>query len=130
MKIKLSDLNERISIRETKITLNEVNEIIKETVDYKDIWAKVSLTNHKLSTPTYFNTENLLAPKNLYKIFVRGSELLPDQKNIEHITWNKKNLYISSTFQQENRFLSFFAVELLEIPTKKIINNNHLNELD
>jgi hypothetical protein len=58
---------------------------------------------------------------------VRASEMLPDVRNIELVEWKNKNLYVVSSFEKRDRFVFFYAVEIMI--HEKMNNKNDLKYL-
>lgn len=119
--VKLSELDQRIDIKESIISLNEFNEVVKNTQNYKDIWARVRNIVRKVNVPKCFSTNSLLNTKSVYEVVVKASEILPDVRNIDLVEWKNKNLYVVSSFEKRNRFVFFYAVEVVSY-------DNNLND--
>lgn len=111
--VKLSELDQRIDIKESVVSLNEFNEVVKNTQNYKGIWARIRNIARKVNVPKYFSANSLLSTKSVYEIVVKASEILPDVRNVELVEWKNKNLYVVSSFEKRNRFVFFYAVEIV-----------------
>lgn len=124
MKIKLSDLKEKVKIYEISVEKNNLGEKVKKKNEICEIWAKIDVLSQNLELPKILEQSKHFDISKSYKITTKISEIQIDGDliKVDMIKWNDKHLHIVNGPNIVQGFVNFNCIEITQ-KIENIFNN-------